>query len=92
MNELFIDKSMEQEFADRMAYQMQQEIDWGILADMFINMGWVKTTFDPYMESAKSNAMTNWLKDNCTGSYKTLGSQFIFEKEQDLIMFTLRWL
>ena len=34
---------------------------------------------------------TNWCLENLVGEYRCLGNYWYFEKEEDVIMFALRW-
>ena len=79
---------LEQEFADTIAKQIAEQLDWDILAEILISKGWTRVTRSPmFNEDVKG-----WLETVRIGHVRSMGEDWLFEKEQDAIMFSLRWL
>jgi hypothetical protein len=81
-----------QEIADKMAKELQEEIDWGILCDMFKNVGWteIKLTWSD-MTASRAHEIKEWCRSNLKGHYKGRGCTWLFELEKDATMFILKW-
>lgn len=83
-----IDDLIGEEFSKR----IQEEIDWEIMADIFIQLGWHRVSYEPRTSETIAKEMKDWLAENCIGNYQFREGTAVFEKEQDLIMYKLRWL
>ena len=95
MNEL------EAEILDKIAREFAQEIDNDIIdtsmIDVLKSQGWTATSINPafgksivpeidwYTETAE------WIHLNATGDYKLLKGSWMFERQEDAVMFTLTW-
>lgn len=72
---------------------LQEEIDWGIICDMLKEIGWVKIETSWGVKSLEdAYDLKEWCLKNIKGNYKARGKIWLFEKEKDAIMFSLRWL
>jgi hypothetical protein len=79
---------LEQEIADKLAEEISNQIDWNILAEILLSNGWTRVTRSPmFNEDVKG-----WLDSVRIGHVRSMGNEWLFEKEQDAIMFSLRWL
>ena len=79
---------LEQEIADNLAKEIADQIDWNILAEILLSNGWTKVIREPiFNEDVKG-----WLDTVRIGHVRSMGNEWLFEKEQDAIMFSLRWL
>ena len=79
---------LEQEIADKLAKEIADQIDWNILAEILISGGWTRVIRSPmFNEDVKG-----WLDSVRIGHVRSMGDDWLFEKEQDAIMFSLRWL
>lgn len=92
---------LEAEILDKIAREFAQEVDNDIIDTSMINVlkskGWTETKINPafgksivpeidwYTETAE------WVHLNATGDYKLLKGQWVFEKKEDAVMFTLTW-
>lgn len=70
---------------------MSAEIDWQILRGLYKDVGWFELTFDPNRDAEEAASIKEWIAENCKGHVQSRGSCWLFENEQDLIWFTLRW-
>lgn len=80
------------------ANHIDKEILDTIMIDVLKSDGWIETNINPafghgsivteidwYAETAE------WIHINATGDYKLLKGQWLFERKEDAVMFTLRW-
>jgi hypothetical protein len=91
MGMLYEYDSIEQEIINRAGKQMAEEIDFGILADLLKEIGWVEIEFEPHVESILSYEIQNWIRNNCKGLFRSRGKRFLFELEKDASWFLLKW-
>ena len=82
-----------------LARQIDEEILDTIMIDVLKSEGWTATTMNPAYEpplTRSSNGewyseTAEWIHLNATGDYKLLRGQWLFEKKEDAVMFTLKW-
>lgn len=86
-----IDDSIMEQYAKDLAHQIQQEIDFQIIADMLVQMGWTRLTFNPHQDEKTSADIRFWLEHHCKGNCKSLNDVWLFEHEKDAMWFMLRW-
>ncbi len=81
-----------QDIADKMAREIQEEIDWEIMCDMFKSVGWteIKLTW-PEMTASRAHEIKEWSRQHLKGHYKGRGRTWIFELEKDATLFILKW-
>jgi hypothetical protein len=82
-----IEKDYIQEAAKKLAAQM----DFEILEDIFLKMGWVRLELTRHSPLFEQETISEWLSENCKGRHAKYGTVVLFEKEQDANWFTLRW-
>ncbi len=82
----------QREIADKMAREIQEEIDWEILCDMFKSAGWteIKLTWSD-MTERRAHEIKEWSRQHLKGHYKARGRTWIFELEKDATLFILKW-
>lgn len=83
-----LEKRMIDEFVARAAKELQEEMDFSILADLYKSAGWTEIDFDPYR---RPEVIKIWLKNNCKGHRISRGRRFLFEEKSDAINFVLKW-
>ena len=83
---------LEDELTEKMSKLLAEEIDWELISDMMIAVGWTKVTLDRLKDRYHSIDIQDWLNDNCKGHYKQRSRTFVFEKAEDAEWFSLRWL
>lgn len=83
--------NLEQEIIDELGTQMQSEIDFRILADMLVELGWHKIELIRFDNNRQAIDIKMWLEENAKGHWECRGSSFVFEKVGDAVNFTLRW-
>jgi hypothetical protein len=95
--------TLEQDILDRVSKRMADDIDKELLDDLMIDVlkseGWIATTMNPAYEpplirvtdTEWYSETAEWIHLNITGDYKLLKGQWLFEQQEDAVMFTLRW-
>jgi hypothetical protein len=79
---------LEQEIANKLAKEIADQIDWNILSEILIEQGWNKVIREPLV----NEDVKGWIDLVRIGKVHSLGNEWLFEKEQDAIIFLLRWL
>lgn len=83
--------SVEQDIINAAGSRMAAEIDFTILSDMLVEIGWTKVVLSP-MTWENGALIDLWIEQNVKGNHQTMGLVWIFEREQDASWFKLRWL
>jgi hypothetical protein len=83
--------NIQEEIINRQATEMSREIDREVLWGMLEGIGWTRVIISSETAMLKATQIKNWLSLNCTGSYEKNRSDFIFEKDQDAVIFILKW-
>lgn len=81
------------------AKQIDKELLDTIMIDVLKDEGWTVTSMNPAYEPPLTRASNGewysetaeWIHLNATGDYKLLRGQWLFEKKEDAVMFTLKW-
>lgn len=83
--------TLEDEIIDAAGSRMAAEIDFEILSNMLIELGWTKVILKP-MTWEDGLLIDHWVAQNTKGHYQTMGLVWLFEYEHDANWFKLRWL
>lgn len=86
-----LQEAVMEDMAKQLAKNIQEEIDFQILSDMLVSMGWHKMEFEPMREEEEAAEIKEWIKTSCKGNVKSYGSNWLFENEKDMVWFMLRW-
>jgi hypothetical protein len=84
--------TLEEKMLKRAGKELADEIDWGILSALLIESGWTKLIRKPFASKEEAVDISDWIENSRIGQVRSLGTVWLFEKEQDAIMFSLRWL
>jgi hypothetical protein len=84
--------TLEEKMIKKAGKELADEIDWGILSALLIESGWTKVIRKPFTSNAEAVDINDWIEKSRIGHVRSLGTVWLFEKEQDAIMFSLRWL
>jgi hypothetical protein len=82
--------NLQDEILTESSKRMAESIDFGIISDMLVAIGWTKVVLTP-MTHETSTAIDQWIDTKIKGRHKTLGLVWIFENQSDAVNFTLRW-
>lgn len=75
---------------DRAAKEMADEIDWGILADLYLESGWTQVVVEDYTQKYRQG-MADWIFDNIKGRKTGFKGRWLFERASDATWFRIRW-
>lgn len=80
-----------EEAVKRSAKELYDEIDFSILADIFIKDGWTEIDFNPHQKDVVAHAIKEWIQTKCKGPCHSRGRRFLFKEESDAVNFVLKW-
>jgi hypothetical protein len=83
--------NLQEEMTAAAGNQIAAEIDFTILADMLVQIGWRRIILKP-MTMETSQEIDAWCGQHVQGSFENMGLVWLFEQEQDANWFALRWL
>lgn len=83
--------NLKDEIAKELSSQMQSEMDFHILSDMLVGLGWTKVSLTRFNNNKHAIDIKIWLQENVKGHWESRGSSFVFENEGDAVNFTLKW-
>ena len=81
----------EQEILDHAARQLSESVDREMLWKLLEDSGWTRVAISRLTDNRHAIDIVEWVVSNCHGDHKRNGREFLFEREQDAVMFTLRW-
>lgn len=76
--------------ADLAAKDLQKDVDFDVVCEIFQECGYilVKTEYGP---ERRWDDVVAWVDTNHTGNFQEHRGKWLFEFEEDAIMFKLRW-
>ena len=83
--------NIQDQIINDMGKAMSDEIDFQILSDMLVGIGWRKVVLSP-MSWEDGAEVDLWCETNVKGNFETMGLVWVFEDEEDANWFALRWL
>ena len=87
-----MDVNIEEEIANRLSNEISREIDKEILWGMLQGIGWIRVTLPSFRSNEHAVDISYWIDENCKGRVERSGSDFLFERSEDAVIFTLRWM
>ncbi len=82
---------LEVQYADRAAKEMAEEIDWELISDMMVALGWTKVTLPRFRVSGATLDMNNWMHNECRYHWKHRANIWVFESQEEAALFKLTW-
>lgn len=73
---------------------LQEEIDWGVLCDMMLQLGWSKVLISKATANlfySTPSTIETWVEENIKGKSRGRGTTWLFEDEKDAMWFKMRW-
>jgi hypothetical protein len=83
--------TLEEQIINDAGKAIANEIDFQILADMLVGIGWRKVVLSP-MTWEQGLEVDAWTEKHVKGHFETMGLVWVFEDEEDANWFALRWL
>lgn len=83
--------NLEEEIAGELASKMQSEMDFHILSDMLVQLGWHKVHIPRYTDNHHAIDIRIWLEENVKNPWESRGTSFVFQDQGDAVNFVLKW-
>ena len=84
---------LEEHIAADLAIEISNEIDYGIMSDLYESIGWTVVRFDRFYNNNHAVDITDWCVDNIDiKKWNNFGTVFLFEESKHAEWFSLRWL
>ena len=72
-------------------HQIRAGIDAVMLMESLTQQGWTRTDLPRFESNEQAVDIQHWAQENCSGKYHSFGRHWIFELQEDAVMFQLRW-
>ena len=83
--------NLEKEMADFVAKEMEKSMDFEIIADIMLTMrGYTRVKINYGPNQLWADVMA-WADTTCTGEYREHNGSWLFELQQDAVLFSLKW-
>jgi hypothetical protein len=83
-------RSFEDEIVNELAEKMCSEMDFHILSEMLVQLGWTKVVIKPVTRE-HGITIDDWVTKYTKGHFETMGLVWLFEDSRDATMFILKW-
>lgn len=83
--------NIENELAEDLAKELQECIDWELMVDMMVAVGWTKVELPKFFASGITLDMNNWLHNECKRHWRHRNSIWVFEDKNEAALFKLTW-
>jgi hypothetical protein len=83
--------NLEEQIINDAGKAIANEIDFQILSDMLVQIGWRKVVLSP-MTWEEGYEVDEWTAKHIKGNFETMGLVWVFEDEEDANWFALRWM
>lgn len=85
--------NLQDRILEELNQQMCSAVDFEILTNVLVKMcDWHRIDLGRFKNNEHAVNITTWCQENIKGNWKRNGCHFIFEKSNDALMFTLKWL
>lgn len=87
------DSDISKEVEDELARTIQEEIDWEIMCDMMVKLGYTKIEmkWPDRIDEVIAHNIKEWCRENLQGHYQGRKNIWLFADEKDAVLFSLRW-
>ena len=83
--------NLKDQILEELSTQMQSEMDFHILSDMLVQMGWKKVVLTRFFSRKHSVDILMWCEEHVKHPFEHRGTTFVFENQGDAVNFSLRW-
>jgi hypothetical protein len=85
--------TLDEEIIDDVYREIQEEIDWEIMCEMMVKLGYTKVEmkWPKRMSELEAHEIKEWCRENLQGTYQARGNIWLFAREKDASMFILKW-
>jgi hypothetical protein len=84
-------KQLEEKYAEEAAKILQEEIDWELITDMMVAVGWTTVELPKFFASGPTLDMTRWLNNECKHHWMHRANSWVFENNEEAALFKLTW-
>lgn len=85
--------NIEEEIAETLSNEIAKGIDFEILSTVLVDAcGWTKIELPSKWLPVSGIELHEWRTKNLTGNWKAHENVWLFEKSEDAVIFSLRWL
>jgi hypothetical protein len=81
---------LEEQYADRAAKEMAEEIDNEILFDLMVKSGWTRVELSR-LTRTDNRDMNTWMHAECKKHWHRRGKVWVFESREEAALFKLTW-
>jgi len=81
---------LEEQYADRAAKEMAEEIDNEILFDLMVKSGWTRVELSR-LTRTDNRDMNTWMHSECKKHWHRRGKVWVFESREEAALFKLTW-
>lgn len=88
-----MEPDLKREIEDELANTLKEEIDWGIMCDMMVKLGYTKVEmkWPERINEVLAHEIKEWCRATLQGHYQGRSNIWLFAKEKDAVLFSLRW-
>lgn len=86
-----LEKEIRKDLGELLAKDIQEEIDFTIIADILKESDWTEVIIGPLTSNRQAVDMLNWVDENCKDAYYGRGTRWLFKEGKHATMFVLRW-
>lgn len=83
--------NLEEEIINELASKMQSEMDFSILADMLVQLGWHRVNIDRFKDNRHAVDIKLWCEEHIKNPWESRGTLFVFEDQGDAVNFVFKW-
>ena len=82
---------IERELTESLAEEMRKTMDFEMMCELFVPEGYTRIELE-YGSKQTWFEVIEWATNNFTGTHREHNGVWLIEKEEDAIMFKLKWL
>lgn len=84
---------MEQKLVEEAAQTLRDEIDWQVMMNILLEVGYIhiSMSWSERMNESLAHKIKEWCRDNLKEDYHGRGKDWYFKSEKDATVFVLRW-
>ena len=85
------DFDAEQEIADILAYDFQDDIDWQVLSKLIDTSNWTEIRLTKDTRNIGKRIVRKWVEKTFKNGVFVFSNRVMFAREEDAVLFALRW-
>jgi hypothetical protein len=85
------DFDAEQAIADMLAYDIQDDIDWEVLSKLIDTSNWIEIRLSKDTKKIGKRIVRKWVQQTFKNGVFVFSDRVMFAREEDAVLFALRW-